>query len=85
MNFIVLLSGFALGQSYGVLFAARAVQGIGSACASVSAMALLADRYEDDEERTKHMAFGMGGLALGVLSKLPYVHVLANYNMLYYP
>lgn len=66
---LVCVAGFALGQSYGVLFAARAVQGIGSSCASVSAMAMLADRYEDDEERTKKMALGLGGLALGVLSK----------------
>lgn len=40
---------FAFGRSYGVLFLARALQGIGSSCSSVSGMGMLADRYTDDK------------------------------------
>lgn len=40
---------FAFGRSYWVLFMARALQGIGSSCSSVSGMGMLADRYTDDK------------------------------------
>jgi DHA1 family solute carrier family 18 vesicular amine transporter 1/2 len=40
---------FAFGRSYWVLFVARALQGIGSSCSSVSGMGMLADRYTDDK------------------------------------
>lgn len=40
---------FAFGRTYWVLFVARALQGVGSACSSVSGMGMLADRYTDDK------------------------------------
>ncbi|CAH0698452.1 unnamed protein product [Spodoptera exigua] len=40
---------FAFGRSYSVLFIARALQGIGSSCSSVSGMGMLAERYPDDK------------------------------------
>lgn len=40
---------FAFGTSYWVLFVARALQGVGSSCSSVSGMGMLADRYTDDK------------------------------------
>lgn len=52
-----------------MLFVARAVQGIGSACSSVAGLGMLADRYQDDEERGHAMGIALGGLAMGVLSK----------------
>jgi len=58
---------FAFGRTYPVLFMARALQGIGSSCSSVSGMGMLADRYTDDKERGNAMGFALGGLALGVL------------------
>lgn len=60
---------FAFSESYTVLFIARAVQGIGSACSSVAGLGMLADRYTDDEERGNAMGIALGGLALGVLGK----------------
>lgn len=42
---------FAFGRSYWVLFLARALQGVGSSCSSVSGMGMLADRYTDDKVR----------------------------------
>lgn len=45
-NFVIV---FAFGRSYWVLFLARALQGVGSSCSSVSGMGMLADRYTDDK------------------------------------
>lgn len=61
---------FAFGESYWVWLSARAVQGAGSSCTTVSGMGLIADRYQDDAERGNAMAIALSGLALGVLSKL---------------
>jgi len=63
---------FAFGRSYSVLFFARALQGIGSSCSSVSGMGMLADRYTDDKERGNAMGLALGGLALGVLIGPPF-------------
>ncbi|XP_023336556.1 synaptic vesicular amine transporter isoform X1 [Eurytemora carolleeae] len=63
---------FAFGRSYSVLFIARALQGIGSSCSSVSGMGMLAERYPDDKERGNAMGVALGGLALGVLIGPPF-------------
>uniref|UniRef100_A0A1B6CQC7 Major facilitator superfamily (MFS) profile domain-containing protein n=1 Tax=Clastoptera arizonana TaxID=38151 RepID=A0A1B6CQC7_9HEMI len=63
---------FAFGRSYAVLFIARALQGIGSSCSSVSGMGMLAERYPDDKERGNAMGIALGGLALGVLIGPPF-------------
>merc|ERR1719305_340957 len=63
---------FAFGRSYSVLFMARALQGIGSSCSSVSGMGMLADRYTDDKERGNAMGIALGGLALGVVIGPPF-------------
>nr|XP_018667048.1 synaptic vesicular amine transporter-like [Ciona intestinalis] len=59
---------FAFGQEYGVLLLARAIQGVGSACAATAGMAWLADRYSDNTERGRAIGIALGGLALGVLT-----------------
>ena len=59
---------FAFGTNYLWLFFARAFQGIGSSCASVSGMAVLAQSYPDYNERGNVMGIALsGGIALGVL------------------
>ncbi|VDQ05558.1 unnamed protein product, partial [Trichobilharzia regenti] len=60
---------FAFGESYAVLFVARALQGVGSACSSVSGMGMLATCYSDDKERSHAFAIALSGLAMGVLGK----------------
>ncbi|VDL69450.1 unnamed protein product [Nippostrongylus brasiliensis] len=67
---------FAFGTSYGTLWFARAMQGIGSACTSTSGMGMLAQAYPDDMERGSAMGIALGGLALGVLVGPPYGGVL---------
>nr|QQY02554.1 synaptic vesicular amine transporter [Cryptocotyle lingua] len=63
---------FAFGQTYGVLFFARALQGVGSACSSVSGMGMLATVYTDDKERGRAFSWALSGLALGVLVGPPF-------------
>ncbi|KAL0269228.1 UNVERIFIED_CONTAM: hypothetical protein PYX00_007031 [Menopon gallinae] len=63
---------FAFGRSYSVLFVARALQGVGSSCSSVSGMGMLAQQYPDDKERGNAMGIALGGLALGVLIGPPF-------------
>ncbi|XP_026461685.1 synaptic vesicular amine transporter-like [Ctenocephalides felis] len=70
---------FAFGRSYFVLFLARALQGIGSSCSSVSGMGMLAERYTDDEERGNAMGIALGGLALGVLIGPPFGGVMYEF------
>ncbi|KAJ4441623.1 hypothetical protein ANN_11479, partial [Periplaneta americana] len=70
---------FAFGRSYAVLFLARALQGIGSSCSSVSGMGMLAERYPDDKERGNAMGIALGGLALGVLIGPPFGGVMYEF------
>ncbi|PIO76247.1 multidrug resistance protein [Teladorsagia circumcincta] len=63
---------FAFGSSYGTLWFARVMQGIGSACTSTSGMGMLAQAYPDDMERGSAMGIALGGIALGVLIGPPY-------------
>lgn len=72
-------SVFAFGRSYSVLFIARALQGIGSSCSSVSGMGMLAERYPDDKERGNAMGIALGGLALGVLIGPPFGGVMYQF------
>ncbi|XP_021948937.1 synaptic vesicular amine transporter [Folsomia candida] len=70
---------FAFGRSYSVLFLARALQGIGSSCSSVSGMGMLAERFPDDKERGNAMGVALGGLALGVLIGPPFGGVMYQF------
>ncbi|XP_043465035.1 synaptic vesicular amine transporter isoform X2 [Leptopilina heterotoma] len=70
---------FAFGRSYGILFLARALQGIGSSCSSVSGMGMLAERYQDDKERGNAMGIALGGLALGVLIGPPFGGIMYEF------
>ncbi|XP_052773017.1 synaptic vesicular amine transporter-like [Mya arenaria] len=70
---------FAFGETYAVLFVARAFQGIGSACSSVAGMGMLAVRYPDDDERGRAMGIALGGLALGVLIGPPFGGIMYQF------
>lgn len=67
---------FAFGQSYEVLFLARSIQGISSACIGVSGISLVASQYSEEEERSKIMGFVLGSIALGVLLGYPVGSIL---------
>ncbi|KAL7672780.1 hypothetical protein ACOME3_007661 [Neoechinorhynchus agilis] len=70
MSFSTLL--FAHGSNYGVLFCARAIQGVGSSMSSVAGLGMLADHFQDDMKRGKSMGIALGGLAVGVLIGPPF-------------
>jgi EmrB/QacA subfamily drug resistance transporter len=65
-----LLGGFA--TSPGLLLAARALQGVGGALASPSALALLMTMFRDGRERTRalglYTAVSIGGAAVGLIA-----------------
>ncbi|XP_029670651.1 synaptic vesicular amine transporter-like [Formica exsecta] len=67
---------FAFGQTYEILFLARSIQGIASACIAVSGMSLVASQYSKEDERSKIMGFVLGSIALGVLLGYPIGSVL---------
>ncbi|XP_017752785.1 PREDICTED: chromaffin granule amine transporter [Eufriesea mexicana] len=67
---------FAFGQTYEVLFLARSIQGISSACIGVSGMSLVASQYQEEDKRSKIMGFVLGSIALGVLVGYPIGSVL---------
>uniref|UniRef100_A0A158Q913 MFS domain-containing protein n=1 Tax=Elaeophora elaphi TaxID=1147741 RepID=A0A158Q913_9BILA len=71
---------FTFGTSFAVLWLARALQGVGSACTSTSGMGMLAQAYPNDEERGSAMGIALGGLALGLLIGPPYGGVLYQWS-----
>ncbi|XP_015126265.1 synaptic vesicular amine transporter [Diachasma alloeum] len=77
-NFCLLLASllFAFGQTYELLFLARSIQGISSACIGVSGMSLVASQYSEESERSKVMGFVLGSIALGVLVGYPIGSIL---------
>ncbi|XP_046813358.1 synaptic vesicular amine transporter isoform X2 [Vespa crabro] len=62
---------FAFGQTYEILFLARSIQGISSACIGVSGMSLVASQYPEEDQRSEIMGFVLGSIALGVLLGYP--------------
>ena len=69
----------AFGESYGVLLAARFVQGVGSAFSACAALAMVADAYPEDESRSQAVANAMIGVALGVLTGPPFGGLCYHY------
>nr|XP_028564566.1 chromaffin granule amine transporter [Podarcis muralis] len=70
---------FAFSSTYTLLFIARALQGVGSACSSVAGLGMLASVYTDDNERGNAMGIALGGLALGVLVGAPFGSVMYEF------
>ncbi|XP_033757412.1 synaptic vesicular amine transporter-like [Pecten maximus] len=67
------------------LLLARCIQGIGSAASTIAGMSLLADRYQDDKDRSRAMGMAMGGSALGVVVGYPFGGFLYTYSSKYTP
>lgn len=67
---------FACGQSYAVLFLARSLQGVGSAFADTAGMAMIADRFTEENERQKALALAIAFISFGSLVAPPFGGVL---------
>lgn len=67
---------FACGQSYGLLFLARSLQGVGSAFADTSGLAMIADRFTEEQERQKALGIALAFISFGSLVAPPFGGVL---------
>lgn len=63
---------FACGRSYGVLFFARSLQGVGSAFADTSGLAMIADRFTEESERSKALGIALAFISFGCLFAPPF-------------
>ncbi|KAJ8670746.1 hypothetical protein QAD02_002005 [Eretmocerus hayati] len=63
---------FACGRSYGVLFFARSLQGMGSAFADTSGLAMIADRFTEENERSKALGIALAFISFGCLVAPPF-------------
>lgn len=67
---------FSIGSSYSLLFFARSLQGVGSAFADTSGLAMIADRYTEERERTKALGIALAFISFGCLVAPPFGGVL---------
>ncbi|XP_012223265.1 vesicular acetylcholine transporter [Linepithema humile] len=65
-------SVFACGTSYGVLFFARSLQGVGSAFADTAGLAMIADRFTEEAERSKALGIALAFISFGCLVAPPF-------------
>lgn len=72
-------SVFAFGKSYWVLFFARSLQGIGSAFADTSGLAMIADRFTEENERTKALGIALAFISFGCLFAPPFGGILYEF------
>ncbi|MPC26276.1 Synaptic vesicular amine transporter [Portunus trituberculatus] len=70
---------FASAQDFILMFLARSLQGVASACIAVSGMGIIAELYTDDGERGRVQGLVMGGIALGVLTGYPLGSLLYDF------
>ena len=73
------MNWFKFFLSYGGLFFARSLQGLGSALADTSALALVADRFTDDNERQKALGISLAFISFGSLVAPPLGGFLFQY------
>ncbi|XP_007442165.1 vesicular acetylcholine transporter, partial [Python bivittatus] len=67
---------FAFAESYGTLFAARSLQGLGSAFADTSGIALIADRHPEEQERNRALGLALAFISFGSLVAPPFGGIL---------
>lgn len=67
---------FACGQTYSVLFLARSLQGVGSAFADTAGLAMIADRFTEENERQRALGVALAFISFGCLVAPPFGAVL---------
>lgn len=63
---------FACGKSYTVLFFARSLQGAGSAFADTAGLAMIADRFTEENERSQALGIALAFISFGCLVAPPF-------------
>ena len=71
---------FAFGQSYAVLFMARSLQGVGSAFADTSGLAMIAAQYTEETERSKALGVALAFISFGSLFAPPFGGILYQFG-----
>ncbi|XP_061563997.1 probable vesicular acetylcholine transporter-B [Cololabis saira] len=70
---------FAFGENYATLFAARSLQGLGSAFADTSGIAMIADKYTEEAERSRALGIALAFISFGSLVAPPFGGVLYEF------
>ncbi|KAF5921973.1 vesicular acetylcholine transporter [Diceros bicornis minor] len=63
---------FAFAEDYATLFAARSLQGLGSAFADTSGIAMIADKYPEEPERSRALGVALAFISFGSLVAPPF-------------
>uniref|UniRef100_A0A6J0TZN3 Vesicular acetylcholine transporter n=1 Tax=Pogona vitticeps TaxID=103695 RepID=A0A6J0TZN3_9SAUR len=70
---------FAFAENYGTLFVARSLQGLGSAFADTSGIALIADKYTEESERNRALGIALAFISFGSLVAPPFGGILYHF------
>ncbi|XP_034050502.1 probable vesicular acetylcholine transporter-B [Thalassophryne amazonica] len=70
---------FAFGENYATLFMARSLQGLGSAFADTSGIAMIADKYTEETERSRALGIALAFISFGSLVAPPFGGVLYEF------
>ncbi|KAM5236496.1 vesicular acetylcholine transporter [Ctenodactylus gundi] len=70
---------FALAEDYAALFAARSLQGLGSAFADTSGIAMIADKYPEEPERSRALGLALACISFGSLVAPPFGGILYEF------
>ncbi|XP_067118303.1 synaptic vesicular amine transporter-like isoform X2 [Centruroides vittatus] len=70
---------FASSDTFFLLLMARSIHGLGSSCISISGMGVIAEKYQEDKERSRIMGITMGGIAFGVLIGYPFGSIMYDF------
>ncbi|XP_030342674.1 vesicular acetylcholine transporter [Strigops habroptila] len=70
---------FAFAENYATLFAARSLQGLGSAFADTAGIALIADRYPEEPARSRALGTALACISFGSLAAPPFGGVLYEF------
>lgn len=70
---------FAFGENYATLFIARSLQGLGSAFADTSGLAMIADKYTEETERSRALGIALAFISLGSVVAPPFGGILYEF------
>lgn len=70
---------FAFAENYTTLFAARSLQGLGSAFADTSGIAMIADKFTEEAERSRALGIALAFISFGSLAAPPFGGVLYEF------
>ncbi|XP_006630348.1 probable vesicular acetylcholine transporter-A [Lepisosteus oculatus] len=70
---------FAFAENYATLFVARSLQGLGSAFADTSGIAMIADKYTEEAERSRALGIALAFISFGSLVAPPFGSTLYEF------